>query len=357
MRDLCLILLALLLFSSCLAYFQYQNIVRSPLQPGTKKSIELQVTPGMTLNQILEKLESEGIITNRHWISLAARFQRLGAKLKAGDYEVSTEISVASFFQILQSGKIKGRIVTIPEGYNIFEISKLFEKEDLMSSEDFLAYVRSPETVVSLTGESLASLEGYLFPESYEITKATKGTDLIKRMVKTFLERYKEFEPLQGQLGWSRHQVITLASIVEKETGAAWERPLIASVFHNRLKKRMRLQTDPTVIYAKALSTGNLEIKISRADLVMPHPYNTYHIYSLPPGPIANPGVEAIRSVFFPNKESQYLYFVSRNDGTHIFSETYEQHNKSVTEYQRNPRAREGKSWRQLSDKLKRPAN
>jgi len=339
------------------AYYQYNVILTTPLNPSIEKTISIEVLPKMTPNQVFQILENENVIKNRKLISLVAKVERLGSLIKAGEYDISSQMTTAQLFAILQTGKVKGRMITIPEGYNIFEIASIFERENLMSKKEFLAYVTNPSIVEALLSEQRSSLEGYLFPDSYQVTKATKGSDLISKMVKTFLERYQEFEAQQKALGWSRHQVITLASIIEKETGAPWERPLIARVFHNRLKKRMKLQTDPTVLYAKALDTGEYEIKISRSDLSRPHPYNTYYIAALPPGPIANPGIESIRSVFNPDPQSRALYFVSRNDGTHVFSETFEQHNDAVTAYQKNPKARDGRSWRELSDKLKKPAN
>ena len=169
-------------------------------------------------------------------------------------------------------------------------------------------------------------------------------------MVKRFLFVYHEAVPQNEVPGWTRHQIVTLASIIEKETGAPEERPLISSVFHNRLKKGMRLQTDPTVLYGKAERVGSFAINITTEDLRTPNRYNTYTIYGLPPGPIANPGREALSAVLAP-AESTYLYFVSQNNGTHIFSSDYEAHNKAVKHFQLDPKAREGKSWRDLSKK------
>lgn len=353
-------LIVLLILASAVTvagvYYQYNKILNTPLNPSIEKTVSIEVLPGMVPNQVFQILENENVIQNRKLIAWVAKVQKLASLIKAGEYDISSRMTASELFALLQTGKVKGRMITIPEGYNIFEIANIFQNEKLMNKQEFLAYVTNPSIVKSLLGEQLTSLEGYLFPESYQITKATKGSELVSKMVKTFLDRYQEFESQQKAMGWSRHQVITLASIIEKETGAPWERPLIASVFHNRLKKRMKLQTDPTVLYAKALDTGEFEIKISRSDLSRPHPYNTYYIPALPPGPIANPGTDAIRSALNPDLNSRALYFVSRNDGTHIFSETYEQHNQAVTEFQKNPAAREGRSWRELSDQLKKPA-
>lgn len=337
-------------------YVKFNQVLRNPIGKEATQAIILEVTPNMKVNQVLDLLESKLIISNKQELLLVSKILRLGSKLKVGEYEINPQMTGAELFLILQSGKSIGRVVTIPEGYNIFEIAKIFEAEGLMSRAEFITYVTNPQIVSSLIGEIKPSLEGYLFPESYQVTKKTTGKELIKNMVQLFKSRYQPFEQEQSKLGWSRHQVLTLASIVEKETGAPWERPLIAAVFHNRIQKKMKLQTDPTVLYAKALDTGNLEIRIGRKDLDRAHPYNTYHIGGLPPGPIANPGLEAIKSVFNPEPGVRYLYFVSKNDGTHVFSETYEQHNKAVQDYQKNAKAREGRSWRELNSKLKKPA-
>ncbi len=182
--------------------------------------------------------------------------------------------------------------------------------------------------VRKLTGQPLSSLEGYLFPESYQFTRYTKADKILETMVGQFKKNFAEILP-PYPFNWTSHQVVTLASIIEKETGAEFERPVIASVFHNRVKKRMRLQTDPTVIYANALRDKKIKIDIKRADLQRDHPYNTYTRSGLPPGPIANPGLEALKAAVNP-EESEYLFFVSQNDGTHIFSKTYQEHKTAV---------------------------
>jgi UPF0755 protein len=171
-------------------------------------------------------------------------------------------------------------------------------------------------------------------------------------MVNRFLTVWKDVEAEAKNLGWSRLQVITLASIVEKETGASFERPLVASVFHNRLVKKMRLQTDPTVMYGVAIKQGKMPTNITKNDLLTPTAYNTYTNEGLPPAPISNPGKEAIMAVFKP-AQTKYLFFVSQNNGTHMFSENLEQHNKAVQTYQMNAKARENKSWRDLKEPKK----
>lgn len=335
-------------------YLWVQNKLRSPIGSSDNKII-LEVTRGKTLPQIFKELESNQITSDTWFLKKYARFNRLGATIKAGEYEVDSTLTPLALFSLLQSGQLLSRPLTIPEGYNIFEIADIFERQGLMKRDAFMSFVRDPKNVNELLGNTYPSLEGYLFPETYQVTRTTQGPELIRSMVRQFLAQYSRLEAEAARLDWPRHKVVTLASIIEKETGATWERPLISSVFHNRINKRMRLQTDPTVLYARALIRDSYQIKITREDLRRDHPYNTYRIQGLPPGPIANPGFEALKAVFYP-ETSDYLFFVSRNDGTHIFSKTYAEHNKAVNEYQRNPKARQGRSWRELNQRPA-PAN
>ena len=175
----------------------------------------------------------------------------------------------------------------------------------------------------------------------------TQPTTLIVKMVEHFLTVYKEVQKKGSFSHWEQNEIVTLASIIEKETGAPWERPLISSVFHNRLNKNMRLQTDPTVIYGILHEKGVFLKNLKKIHLKQYTPYNTYTFKGLPPGPIANPGKDALLATLQPAK-SNYLYFVSRNNGTHVFSKTYREHSKAVRQYQLNPKARRGKSWRDL---------
>ena len=187
-------------------------------------------------------------------------------------------------------------------------------------------------------------MEGYLYPETYRFTPGSDPSIILQSMVRVFNAKTKELDFSKAPLHLTKHQVIILASVVEKETGAAKERPMIAGVFINRLKRKMRLQSDPTTIWESY--KGNLR----KRHLLEKTPYNTYKISFLPQGPIANPGVDSIKAVLNPAKHN-YLYFVSQNDGTHVFSETYRQHRAAVNKYQKDWRMRKGKSWRQLKKK------
>jgi UPF0755 protein len=317
---------------------------------STKESMDVvfEVKPGTSFGTIASELEKQGLVKNAYFFSVYARLKGERSKVKVGEYMVKTDMVPSEILSILISGKSIERSFTVSEGLNLYEISALYESEGFGTSANFWKLAHDKAFVKTLLGEEHDGLEGYLFPETYMLTKYTTTKELIASMVRRFLFVYKEAVPQNEAPGWTRHQIVTLASIIEKETGAAEERPLISSVFHNRLKKGMRLQTDPTVLYGKAEKVGSFAINITTEDLRSPNRYNTYTIFGLPPGPIANPGREALKAVLAP-AESTYLFFVSQNNGTHIFSSDYEAHNKAVKRFQLDPKAREGKSWRDLS--------
>lgn len=313
----------------------------------TAQDVVYEVEPGKAFNTIAKDLESKGLIKNATLFSLYARFKSERSKVKVGEYLLRTNMLPDEVLQVLTSGKSIARSFTVSEGLSTYEIAELYQKEHFGKAHEFMALVRDPALIQSLLGEKQESLEGYLFPETYMLTKYTDTRTLITNMVKRFLYVYNEIIPQSEIKGMSRHEIVTLASIIEKETGAPEERPLISSIFHNRLDRKMKLQTDPTIIYGKAEKTGKIVINITKSDLLTPTRYNTYVIDGLPPTPIANPGREALLATIKP-AHSNYLFFVSKNDGTHIFSEDYKAHQKAVQSFQVNAKAREGHSWREL---------
>ncbi|MFV8247984.1 endolytic transglycosylase MltG [Bdellovibrio bacteriovorus] len=349
---LVLILAVVILLASVgggVAYLAYQFTNSRP--SDVAQDVVYEVTPGKGFATIAKELEEKGLVKNATFFNLFARFKGDRSKIKVGEYLLRTNMIPAEVLEAITSGKSIARSFTVSEGLSTYEIAELYEKQGFGTAESFMALVRDPALIQSLLGEKADSLEGYLFPETYMLTKYTDTKTLISNMVKRFLYVYNEVMAQAEIKSMTRNQVVTLASIIEKETGAPEERPLISSVFHNRLAKKMRLQTDPTVIYGKAEALGKIVINITRADLQTPTRYNTYVIYGLPPGPIANPGREAILAAVKP-QESQYLFFVSQNDGTHVFSEDYKGHQRAVQKFQLDRKAREGKSWRDLQ---KRP--
>jgi UPF0755 protein len=308
------------------------------------------VSAGDPLRALAADLEDKEIIGSADMFILWARFFGHDKKIKSGEYGIPPKVSMAGLFQILMSGKSLGHRVVLPEGYNMFEVADMVEKEGLAKATDILKLATNRKFIKTVLGEDRPSLEGYLFPDTYFFTKVDGPRVIVKRMVDRFLSKYEQVPKLEG---WTRNEIVTLASIIEKETGASSERKTISSVFHNRLQKKMRLQTDPTVMYGKALKFGKPSINITKVDLTTDTPYNTYTRKGLPPGPIANPGVEAMTAAVDP-VVSNFLFFVSRNDGTHQFSESYADHNKAVGAFQLNEKARTGKSWRDLSKRIKK---
>lgn len=337
----------LLIILTGIAYWQTQDYWQKPLLNQKNKII--WVKPNQSIRSLGNSLKEKGVIGSVEKFIFWARVFGHHRDLKVGEYLVKKDMTMAGLFRVLKSGKSMAHRLTIPEGYNLYEIARKVERRKLGKAETFIRLAKDKKLIKKLLGGEFDSLEGYLFPDTYFFTKSDGVRTIIKKMVSSFKVAYKEIPQFRD---WSRHQVVTLASIIEKETGAPFERRQISSVFHNRLKKGMRLQTDPTVLYAKLRQTGKLSNNITYKDLRRQAPYNTYKIKGLPPGPIANPGIPAMKAAINPDG-SAYLYFVSRNDGTHVFSKTYKEHKKAVKKFQLNPAARKNKSWRDLKKKNK----
>ncbi len=318
--------------------------------PGrADEQIVFEVPQGRSFHQIANQLQEKGVILSSFKMRLVARITGLDGKVKRGEYRLNRAMTPQEVLSVLISGKSIQYPVTFPEGSNIFEMAAILEQKGLFKAEDFLKACRSKDVIRELLGIEVSSLEGYLYPETYKITKYTTLNELLVTMVGNFKQVYSLLEnqhPDRMQM-FARHEMVTLASMVEKETGAPEERPTIASVFYNRIHKSMKLQSDPTIIYGIWADTGKYKKNISRDDIDRPNRYNTYTVPKLPFGPIANPGREALEAVMKPAK-TDWLFFVSRNDGTHIFTRTYEEHLKAVKSFQLDPAAREGKSWRDL---------
>jgi UPF0755 protein len=325
--------------------FAYQPMTKDPNLPVVEKIIE--VSKSARPQKISELLYREGLISNPRLFYWWGRIRGEWPKLKAGEYQIRSNQTPDQIFSVLKSGVSVARLLTIPEGKNMYEVAKLMESSGFGHEEEILRLFKDSEFISSLGFQPPfpKTLEGYLFPETYQFSRDESLIKMISTMVRQFhLVWQPEWDERLVELKMTRHEIVTLASVIEKETGAPFERPLISGVFHNRLRKRMRLQSDPTTIYGIwERYTGNLR----RSDLLEPTPYNTYVIFGLPAGPISNPGKEALRAALYP-AETDALYFVSKNDGTHIFSATLKDHNQAVSDYQKNPKAREGKSWRDL---------
>ena len=316
-------LLALIWIILGLFYFQASRPVSNNTQLQT-----FEIKPGMTLNKVAKKLSREGLIRSSSAFQAIALLQEKQKLIMIGEYNVSPSMLPTEILQRITSGKTILHPVTIPEGYRIIEIGDILVKNGLADKGKFLEQTKNTRLLKEIAADSL---EGYLFPETYHFGKFTNERTIVKKMVDTFKERTlkQEFLNRAKEIGFSFHEIITLASLIEKETGKDSERKQISSVFHNRLKKNMLLQTDPTVIYAIENFDGN----IKKRDLKIDSPYNTYRYKGLPPGPISSPGLKSIIAALYPANTSN-LYFVSRRDGSHQFSSTLNQHNEAVQKYQ-----------------------
>jgi UPF0755 protein len=339
--------IALFALSLAVAVFGYKllHFWLSPAQEGPARAVFYEVKPNEGPGTIAQDLENLGIISSARLFRLYGRITGKTRRFKAGDYRFTTAMRPDEVMAIIMSGISYGMPLTVPEGYTMMQVSELMENLRPQSGARFLKLCTSRAFIAELGfNPPPATLEGYLFPDTYLVARKESEEDIIRSMIHKFRATYtSELATRAEAIGMSEHQVITLASIIEKETGAKVERPIISAVFHNRLKKKMRLQTDPTVIYGIKNFNGNL----TRKDLETPTPYNTYTIRGLPPGPISNPGREAILAALYP-ADVEFLFFVSHNDGTHEFSKTFEDHQRAVTKFQLDPKAREGKSWRDL---------
>lgn len=315
-------------------YVLYQSTYDGP-------DVSFTVIPGDTFGQVNARLYQNKVISNPRLFHWLARYQGSMNKLRAGAYPIPSGAKMTDVMDILVNGQPLLVAITIPEGRNMYEVGGLMERAGLATKSDFLAYTKDPKTIASF-GIEAPTLEGYLYPETYRFAPGTAVKDLVTTMVTLFKQKVGALN--QGHPFLNPHEVVILASMVEKETGAKFERPQIASVFTNRLKKRMRLESDPTTIYGIwERYTGNLR----KDDLLTYSPYNTYKIPALPAGPIANPSLEAIKAVMNP-APGDFIFFVSKNDGTHVFTRTYKEHLQAVDNWQRNRANRAGKSWRQL---------
>ena len=322
-----------LLFVVLLLVFGYLIFFIPYNKAGNPQVID--ISPGRTFYQVAEELESRKLISSAFYFKVLVRLFRT-PPLFVGEYELSSATSLWFQFQKIRRGHIKMVWITFPEGLNHYEMSLLLKSRGWPHTKEFLSLVWDKEFIKTLLNESLPSLEGYLFPETYPISKHKKAESLLKEMVGEFLKVYQQVAGHRPS-SFSRNEVVTLASLIEKETGKSNERSLISSVFHNRLNRNMKLQSDPTILYSLFLKEGfERALAIGKKDILFSSPYNTYVVSGLPPGPIANPGRKSLEAVFSPDK-TDYLYFVSRNDGTHVFSETLKEHNQAVYKYQIAP--------------------
>jgi len=314
-----------------LASFLYWFLFIPPSTASLSKVI--LVKKGMSLRKVSEVLQQEGIVRHRYLFVWLTRILGKKAEIKAGEYELHTRMVPHEVLGILVKGQVKRHLVTIPEGFTLGQVAQLLNDLQIVGKEDFLQKAFSPVFIASLGIPQLNGphLEGYLFPDTYHFVRGMDSEEVIRMMVHQFKKVFgPDLASRASPLGISERDAVIIASIIEKETSLPEEKPLVSAVFHNRLKRRIPLQSDPTVIYGIKNFDGNL----TRQHLLTPTPYNTYLMAGLPPTPICNPGKVSLVAALSP-AAVPYFYFVSRNDGTHYFSTDIEEHNRAVSKYQR----------------------
>lgn len=315
------LLLGLLAVTEALRIF-----IPGPAVFRARKTIE--IPPYIGVLTLARRLEEEGIIRNRVSFVALAFLRGTARSLKAGEYEIPAGTNALRVLELLEVGKVKPHLLVLPEGFTVRELARQMEAEGLATIEEVIEASRDPQLLQAL-GIEADSLEGYLFPDTYQVFKGLRPGEVLARMVQRLREMVTPDLLAQAEgMGLTLHALLTLASIVEREGVLREELPLIAAVFWNRLKRDMPLQADPTVAYA----VGKDGRAPSRADLAVDSPYNTYKYRGLPPAPIGNPGKAAILAVLNPAKVN-YLYFVSVDDVRHYFSSTLDEHNAAVARY------------------------
>jgi len=309
----------------CLIFCNYAN---SPID-FKYREFTVEIPRGSTFSATADILEGAGLIRHKKEFYLLALLMDAPEHIKPGEYDLCSSMTPVAVLYKLVQGKIKGYFVFIPEGFTLLQIASRLENEGLADREKFIG-LASDSILLSALGIEGESAEGYLFPDTYRFDKSMGAERIIRFMVEQFRKRITpDMLERADEIHFTLDELVILASIIEKEGGPNEERSLISAVFHNRLKKSMRLQSDPTVIYGIKDFDGNLR----KSDLRKKTPYNTYTIKGLPPGPICSPGMEAIEAALYP-ASVDFLYFVSKNNGSHQFSSNLKNHNKAVLKYQ-----------------------
>lgn len=326
-RKLLITGLLILLLPAVGLALQFARFVATPVTPPAP--VTLNIPSGSSLHQVAGRLEKRGVVSSALMTRLLARLRDQAQQIQAGDYAFEAPATPAAVLDRLVSGDVIRLQITIPEGFDLAQIAARVDEILPGRGARLLQLARDPAFIAGL-GLQQSSLEGYLYPETYTVTATTSARELLQQMLKQFQAHWTpQLQAAAESFKLTRHQLLTLASIVQKEAGNSAEMPLISAVFHNRLRRGMLLQADPTVIYGIADFNGNL----TRRDLETLTPYNTYRVRGLPPGPIASPGEDALQAAAFPAKVD-YLYFVATGHGDHHFSTTLREHNLAVKRFQ-----------------------
>ena len=331
MKKFLLFVLLLTVIGAGVAWWGY-GVLNAPYRGFSEPEVFVEIPQGAGVSGIASRLAAAGVVSNALAFRVAARLSGDERKLQAGEYRFAEAARPGEIVARLARGDVYARLVTFREGLTMFEMADVFAASGIGTAAEFLSQARDASRIKDLDPRA-SSLEGYLFPDTYKMPRTIGAKGTVDAMVAGFLREFDaDLRAAAAARGLSVHEAVTIASIVEKETGQAQERPLVSAVYHNRLRIDMPLQCDPTVIYALQLArrwNGNL----TREHLQLNSPYNTYRFPGLPPGPIASPGRASIEAAVRP-ADAPYLYFVSKNDGTHVFASTLAEHNRNVQQWQ-----------------------
>jgi peptidoglycan lytic transglycosylase G len=330
-RALGLLLIVAIVTAGAVAGMAWTRL-QTPFKGYETNEQFVEIPTGATAAEIRERLVNAGVIRDAFSLRLALRWTGTSRDLKAGEYRFDRPMTPVQVADKLARGDVYGQRITFPEGLTVREMAGIYESRGLGRARDFVEAARNTSLIHDLD-PAAPDLEGYLFPDTYTVGRTADAAHLVEMMVKGFRDSYPSgLRPATGEPALTPRQVVTLASLVEKETGKPEERPMVAAVYRNRLKVGMPMQADPTVVYALQ-KAGKYDGNIRKEDLSISSPYNTYRNPGLPPGPIASPGKASIDAALNP-ADVEYLYFVSKNDGSHVFSKTLEEHNRNVREFQ-----------------------
>lgn len=297
---------------------------------SSEELVSITIAPGSNTSTIANHLVSNNLIRSALVFRFVVRYRGIGTKLRAGNYQLSRDMSLNQILDEIKKGQITYQTFTVPEGKTAKAIAKLWESSELGTAESFVEAMQSTELLQKYVPEGV-SVEGYLFPSTYKFAEGSPAKTVVRMMLSESEKRWDEtLVEEAAKLGFTRHQIITLASIIEREAASKEEIPIISGVFHNRLKDNWRLQADPTVLYA----LGEPKRLLTRADLSYISPYNTYLNKGLPPGPIGNPGMASILGALRPDA-TEFYYFVATDEGKHHFSKTLVEHNRMRREIKR----------------------
>jgi len=338
--------LVLLLGAAGIAVWRGWNDLHEPYKGYSGTDQFVTIRQGASSSEIGRQLASAQVLRDAQTFRVALWWTGRGRSLKAGEYRFDHALTPLQVVDVLARGDVYTQRLTFPEGLNVEEMAKLYESHGLGRATDFIAAARNVKGIRQLDDKA-SDLEGYLFPETYALPRQTPAARLVDLMVDRFLAVYDgQMRARAAAQGLTMRQVVTLASLVEKETGRAEERPTVAAVYRNRMKIGMPMQADPTVVYA-LIKAHRYDGNIRKDDLSLNSPYNTYKFPGLPPGPIASPGKASLEAALTP-ADVPYLYFVSRNDGSHVFARTLAEHDTNVrkfqVEYFRNKRIAEARA-------------